>query len=203
VLFFVLCVVLAAALAGSQAAQARTSPLGIHAAGVARTSGKPTVSTRSNQWSAYVADEATCPGADAVGAPVAAQVRAMSCLVNYARARRGLRKLVTSPKLAVAARMKLEQIRRCGVFDHAPCGGSPTAVADQAGYKGSFGENLFIGETTLGSARQALKEWLASPPHRQNMFSKGWRVRSLGATHVDELEGFVNATVWVAQFGDR
>lgn len=159
--------------------------------------------SRANPWSSYVADAATCPGADVVGGPVAVQVRSMSCLVNYARAKRGLRKLGSSPKLSQAARMKLEQIERCGVFDHAPCGGSPTAVADRVGYPGSFGENLYIGETTAGSAREALTEWLASPPHRRNMFSKSWRVRSLYATHVDALDGFVDATVWVAQFGDR
>ena len=99
--------------------------------------------------------------------------------------------------------MKIEQIERCGVFDHAPCGGSASAVATRVGYSGAFGENLYIGEGALGSAREALKEWLASRPHRENLFSKNWRVHSLYAAHVGELDGFVGATVWVLQFGDR
>jgi len=159
--------------------------------------------SRANPWSAYVASEVTCPGAGVVGAPVAAEIRTMACLINYARSNRGLRKLASSSKLAVAARIKAEQIQRCGVFDHAPCGGTPWAVADRVGYSGSFGENLYIGETTLGSPREAVLEWLASRPHRENMFSKSWRVQSLYATHVDELDGFVDATLWIAQFGDR
>jgi uncharacterized protein YkwD len=153
-------------------------------------------------WSSYVAGESTCPGGDVFAAPAAAQAKVMTCLVNYARAARGLRKLRLSPKLSNAARLKAQQIERCGVFDHAPCGGSPTAVADRVGYKGSFGENLYMGQTTLGTARQALREWLASRPHRENMFDKDWRVQALSVVHVDELDGFVDANVWVLQFGD-
>jgi len=153
-------------------------------------------------WTSYVADEATCPGGDALVAPAAVQVKVMTCLVNYARAARGLKKLRFSPKLSTAARLKAQQIERCGVFDHAPCGGSATAVANRVGYKGSFGENLFIGEATAGTAREALREWLLSRPHRENLFDKDWRVHSPYVLHVDALDGFVDANVWVLQFGD-
>jgi len=190
------------ALGGGRTAQAQTTYLGAEAASSPQRT-KQSNLLRADPWSVYLADADRCPGADVVGGPPATQLKAMSCLINYARTTRGLRKLASSRKLSLAARLKAEQIERCGVFDHAPCGGTPWAVAERAGYAGSFGENLYIGETTLGSAREALKEWLGSRPHRANMFSKSWRVDSLYAMHVDRLDGFVDATVWIAQFGDR
>lgn len=131
------------------------------------------------------------------------QVRTMACLINYARTARGLPKVRLSPKLLVAARLKADDIRRCQVFDHAPCGGSPTAVASRAGYAGAFGENLYLGEGHLGSPRDALRQWLSSRPHRTNVLSRRWQVHSVYVAHIGHLDGFVDATLWVAQFGDR
>jgi len=198
-----LAVSLVAALVAAHAAAAKTRSTASHVTSAAHARVPASFAGRTNPWSAYVATDSRCPGAGVVGAPLAAGVRTMACLINYARTTRGLRKLAMSPKLSVAARLKAEQIQRCGVYDHAPCGGTPWGVADRVGYPGSFGENLYLGETTLGSPRGAVEEWLASRPHRENMFSKSWRVQSLYAAHVDELDGFVDATLWVAQFGDR
>jgi len=127
----------------------------------------------------------------------------MTCLINYARSRRGLSRLQISRKLTAAARMKGEEIQRCGVFDHAPCGGSAYAVATRVGYGGAFAENLYLGEGRFGAASKALHEWLNSPAHRRNLFSRKWRAGSLYAAHVATLDGFVDATLWVAAFGDR
>lgn len=158
---------------------------------------------RSDRWERYLADEATCPGGESTTVPLAAQVRTMTCLINYARAVKGVRKLRVSPKLSVAARRKAEDIQRCGVYDHAPCGGSFAAGAVKAGYSGSLGENLLLGEGYLGSPRHALAGWLASPGHRANVFSPLWRVQSAYVARVAELDQMHDAALWVTQFGDR
>jgi uncharacterized protein YkwD len=154
-------------------------------------------------WERYLAPERTCPGGESTTAPLAAQTKTMACLVNYARAMKGLRKLRVSPLLSLAARRKGEEIQRCRVFDHAPCGGRFDEVAVEAGYSGSFGENLLLGEGSYGAPRWALAEWLASAGHRAILLSARWKVQSAYVAHVSELDGMHDATLWVAQFGDR
>ena len=160
-------------------------------------------SARTDRWDRYLADEATCPGGESTSGSPSAQGRTMTCLINYARAVKGVRKLRVSPALSVAARRKAEEIQRCNVFDHAPCGGRFDAGALKAGYAGSMGENLLLGEGYYGSPRQALAGWLGSPGHRANVFSARWRVQSAYVTRVSELDELHDAALWVAQFGDR
>jgi len=138
-----------------------------------------------------------------MSAPAAAQMKTMTCLVNYARAAKGLRRLRVSPLLSVAARRKAEEIQRCHVFDHAPCGGKFDDVAVRAGYSGSLGENLLLGEGYYGAPRSALAEWLTSAGHRAILFSSHWRVQSAYVAHVAELDDLHDATLWITQFGDR
>ena len=170
---------------------------------LAASGGSSTSDSSADRWSRYLADEATCPGSSSTSSPFAAEVRAMTCLINHARAAHGLPRLRTSPVLVVAARRKGEAIQRCNAFEHAPCGGKPSDVAVRAGYSGRFAENLYLGEGNFGSPREALQEWLSSGPHRAQVLSPKWRVQSLYAARVAELDGFVDATLWVAQFGDR
>jgi uncharacterized protein YkwD len=173
--------------------------------GIAASQHSPTSSKRGSakdRWRAYLADEATCPGGP-TSAPLASQARTLNCLINYARAERGLRRLRISPVLSVAARRKAEAIQRCHVFDHAPCGGQPSDVAVRAGYTGRFAEALYLGERHYGSPRWAVNEWLHSAPHRAQLLSPSWRAYSGYAARVAELDGMHDATLWVAQFGDR
>jgi uncharacterized protein YkwD len=162
-----------------------------------------TVSSRKGAWDRFLAGEATCPGGDSTSALPAVQMKTMTCLVNHARSVKRLRKLRGSPLLSLSARRKGEAIQRCQVFDHAPCGGHFDDVAVSAGYRGSFGENLFLGEGYYGAPRAALAEWLASPGHRAILFSPRWRVHSAYVVRVPELEDMRDATLWVMQFGDR
>ena len=51
-----------------------------------------------------------------------------------------------------------------------------TAAVQAAGYRySSFGENLFAGTWGQVSARDVVRAWLQSPPHRANLLHPGFR----------------------------
>jgi uncharacterized protein YkwD len=158
---------------------------------------------RNDRWSSYLADERTCPGGEDVDAPLDRQLETMRCLIDYARARRGLSPLPVSPALSVAARLKGADIERCRTFAHAPCGGDPADVARAAGYRGSFGENLYLAEGRPGAPRPALDGWLNSPHHRENLFRADWQVQSLYVAKLPRFREYRGASLWVSHFGDR
>jgi uncharacterized protein YkwD len=157
----------------------------------------------NDPWKSYLADEQTCPNAEDLTAPLHEQALTMICLINHARRGRGLAELPVSPQLSEAARLKGEEIFRCKVFAHAPCGGDPHDVADQAGFVGSWGENLYIADGRWGAPRPALDGWLNSPGHRENLFRPEWQVQSVYVVKLDSFPGFKNRpTLWVSEFGD-
>jgi uncharacterized protein YkwD len=168
----------------------------------------PTVEERplyaaDDPWLAYLADERRCPGGEDTSRPLAEQVETMVCLIDYARARAGLGPVALSPTLSRSAQLKGEEIVRCGVFAHAPCGGEADAAVRALGYRGSFGENLYVADGPFAAPRPALDGWLNSPGHRENLFRTQWRVHSVHARKVPRFREYRDATIWVSQFGDR
>ena len=158
---------------------------------------------KDDPWATYLADEQTCPHGEDANAPLSTQATTMVCLIDYARERRGLGALQISPLLSVSSRLKSEEIERCRVFAHAPCGGDAHDVADQAGYIGAWGENIYIADGRFGAPRVALDGWLNSPGHRANLFDPNWRVHSLYVVKLASFPGFHDPTLWVSEFGDR
>jgi uncharacterized protein YkwD len=154
-------------------------------------------------WTVYLADEQTCPGGEDANAALQEQVRTMVCLIDYVRQERGLAPLTISPLLSASSRLKGDEIARCKVFAHAPCGGDPHEVAVQAGYVGGWGENLEIADGRFGAPRVALDGWLNSPGHRENLFRPEWRVHSLYVVRLTDFPGYHDPTLWVSEFGDR
>lgn len=152
-------------------------------------------------WKAYLADEQTCPNAEDVNAQLHDQAETMICLINHARSARGLPPLPVSAQLSTAAQLKGAEIARCRVFAHGPCGGDPHDVADQAGFTGAWGENLYIADGRYGAPRPALDGWLNSPGHRANLFDPGWRLQSVYVLKLDDFPGFRSPTLWVSEFG--
>lgn len=155
----------------------------------------------NDPWKAYLADERTCPNAEDVNAPLREQALTMICLIDHARRGRGLAPLPVLPQLSAASRLKGEEIARCKVFAHAPCGGDPHDVAVQAGFSGSWGENIYIADGRYGAPRPALDGWLNSPGHRENLFEPQWRVQSVYVVKLDDFPGFKSPTLWVSEFG--
>lgn len=173
--------------------------LGVAAAALA-LSGAPAGTTSAGA----LAPRTACPGQADLKAPAAVQIRALRCLINWARRHGGQPVLRRSAELDRAAGLRAGEIRRCQDFSHTPCGEPFIAVFQLVGYPmSSVGENLAWGQGRLGTARGAMAGWLASPEHRQNLFGPDWRDLGLARMRARSLFGRSNVIVWVAQFGCR
>jgi uncharacterized protein YkwD len=156
----------------------------------------------SDPWADYLASDHDCPYGESRTAALEVQRRAAVCLVNWARGRRGLGPLADQPLLDRAAFLKAAAISRCDNFAHAPCGEDPHAVADQVGYRGAWGENLYAGGPgAFGSARVAVDRWLNSPGHRENIFNPDWTEQGIAALPVTAFKGQRDTVIWVSHFG--
>jgi uncharacterized protein YkwD len=165
-------------------------------------SGAPTSSSAST---GVLAPRTVCRGQSSTTAPAAVQLRALRCLINWARTHAGQAALGDNAELDHSATLRAQDIRRCQDFSHTPCGQPFITVFTVAHYfsaTAAVGENLAWGEGRLGSPRSAMASWLASPPHRTILFTAKWR--DLGLARVKtSLYGRSNVSVWVAQFGRR
>lgn len=157
----------------------------------------------NDPWLAWIAPENVCPGSERIDQPAPNEVAAMLCLINYARARERLTTVVLTPQLNWASAMKGQDIARCRRFEHAACGKAANQVVIDAGYTGSFGENLFANESEVTAPRDAIDGWLNSPEHRENLFRAEWRTAGLAAIHGAVFDSYRDAVIWVSEFGDR
>ena len=129
----------------------------------------------------------------------------MRCLINWTRRHAGLATLRRSPQLDRSATLRARGIRRCDDFSHTPCGQPFITVFTLVHYftgGAAVGENLEWGQGRLGTARSAVAHWLASPPHREILYTAKWRDLGVARIHAT-LFGRPNVTLWVAQFGRR
>jgi uncharacterized protein YkwD len=150
---------------------------------------------------ALLGSNAACAAADDPGAPLAAQQRAITCLINVARRQADRPLLATPPKLRKAAAIKGHRVVSCGQFSHTPCGSAATAAIRAAGYPyGWFGENLFAGTWGAFSPRQVVDSWLGSPGHRANILRPGFRVFGASRVRAHDVFGEAETAVWVATF---
>ena len=146
-----------------------------------------------------------CPNQNNINASARTQTRAMHCLINHARKKRGLRKLKKSRQLNRSARRKSGDMKRCGSFDHYACGRDFSFWMRKVGYTSrcwTAAENIAWGQGRLGSPRKIFVAWLRSPGHRANMFSG--RFSALGAgLRKGTFQGHRRARVWTTHFGHR
>lgn len=155
-----------------------------------------------------VAPEASCPNASRADLTPEAAKRAMTCLVDYARARKGLSPLKLQTQLARAASYKLTDQVRCDVFSHTACGRPLLSVFKRSGYVSPsysyvVGENLAWGAGEKAAPRQILVAWLDSPSHRKNLLSRDWREMGFGFARVEGFAGLGAVTLWSHSFGKR
>jgi uncharacterized protein YkwD len=153
-------------------------------------------------WNAYLAPAAACPGSADPGASAAAQTRAVTCLVNWARVRDQRSRLAPSSALTRASALKGRGVASCGDFSHTPCGADFTASARRAGYRySSLGENLYAGPWGQTSAREVVSAWLESPGHRANILGPSFRHVGAAPVRANGLLGSGVFVVWTATFG--
>ena len=158
---------------------------------------------RDDPWARYLADEQACPGGENVDAPLAEQANTMVCLVNFARQTRGLPPVSTLDVLNRSAVAKAARIERCRDFNHSACGQDAADDIRALGYRGAWGENLFIAGGRYGAPRPTLDGWLNSPGHRENLFRPEWRFEGIAVQKLDRFGRETDMTLWVNQFGDR
>jgi uncharacterized protein YkwD len=104
-------------------------------------------------------------------------------LVNRERARSKLPDLEWNADAARLARSYSKRMAREGFFDHYdPDGNTVIERAEGARLKhwNRIGENLFMCDGFDGFAAYAVKGWLKSPTHRQNMLDRGWTSTGIG-----------------------
>jgi uncharacterized protein YkwD len=163
-------------------------------------------SAAPRQADPFLASVATCPGSAGTDGTSADQITEMACLVDFARAQDGASTLHESKTLDRAASLKIDADIRCGQFSHTPCSQQFASVFAAAGYPMSggyaIGENLAFGQSRAGSPRQIMADWLASPPHRENLLSGQWKSFGLGVRESTFL-GYSGVALWANEFGSR
>jgi uncharacterized protein YkwD len=131
--------------------------------------------------------------------------------VNRVRAQRGLKPLARSSALTKAAASHSRSMANDGYFAHESSDGSVFWQRIKAFYSPgghrywSVGENLVWASPNL-TAKEAVKIWMKSPPHRANLLSSTWREIGLSAVYSSNAPGDFQdqaATIVTADFGVR
>lgn len=123
----------------------------------------------------------------------------MLCLVNYARARRGLSPVAPARPLESASALKAREIVHCHRLEHDPCG---EGALQAAGY-GATGENIAYVSANAASPRYVLNGWLNSKDHRESLFRPDWTEQGAALVVGATVDGHRDVNVWVSQFGYR
>jgi uncharacterized protein YkwD len=164
---------------------------------------RPPVYADDDPWRAYLAPESACPGGEEGTRRAYEQEETMICLVNWARARRGLAALRVEPRLRQAAITKVLALERCGELRHDACGDPPDTAVREARYPAeAWGENLYFGSVELGAPKVALDRWLNSPEHNANVFGE-WTDIGVALVRASRAAPQEDSSLWVAQFGRR
>jgi uncharacterized protein YkwD len=132
----------------------------------------------------------------------------MTCLVNYARSKGGLKPLRSSAALVAAGQLRLAASVRCNTLSHDACGEPFEAVFRRSGYLTGavhfvLGENLGWGQGELGSPRALMQAWLRSPPHRANLLRPVFRELGVAVLDSNSFLGYQGVELWATEFGSR
>jgi uncharacterized protein YkwD len=131
--------------------------------------------------------------------------------INSLRGVRGLRPLRVSRGLTAAATYHTNQMGLRGFFEHESANGAPFWKRVErfypalAGRGWSVGENILWGSPDISPAA-AVREWMQSPPHRENILSREWREIGIAAIHFASAPGEYGGrpvTIVTADFGTR
>jgi uncharacterized protein YkwD len=131
--------------------------------------------------------------------------------INQIRRGRGLRALRFNSRLAAAADFHSRDMARKGYFEHESANGTAFWRRIERFYPSrgfsswTVGENLLWASNSYG-ASFAVREWMSSPPHRENLLSHEWREIGIGAVAVASAPGEYggrSVTIVTADFGAR
>jgi uncharacterized protein YkwD len=132
--------------------------------------------------------------------------------LNAIRISHGLVALRLSPGLDAAATQHTREMIKLDYFSHDSADGTTfdARIARYYPFSAKFtswsvGENLAYGAPDL-DADEAVRSWMASPPHRRNILDPDWRDIGVAALHVTDAPsvfGGEDVTVITTDFGVR
>jgi len=130
--------------------------------------------------------------------------------MNAQRTARGLRPLRVSRGLTAAANYHCHQMGLFGFFEHESRNGTPFWRRIERFYPSgrgywSVGENILY-ESPDATVTSAVHDWMASPPHRQNILTREYREVGVAAVHFASAPGAFGGrpvTIVTADFGVR
>jgi uncharacterized protein YkwD len=143
-----------------------------------------------------------CAGQGNAFAAATTQERAMLCLVNRARANRGLEALAAPESLAGSAARKSADVLRCDDFSHSACGRDSEYWPARFGYDGCVGENIAYSFGAAATPRAIFRLWMNSTGHRENILRGSYDDIGIGLK-VGTFQGSRDTHVWTQQFGIR
>jgi len=152
------------------------------------------------------ASAGTCAGADADPASTSVQTvkRATICLLNQQRRQHGLRKLKVNHRLSLASQRHSNSMVAHKVFAHGNFVGRIKAARYlQGSGSWSVGENIAWGSGELATAREIVRAWMNSPPHRHNILHGKFREIGIGVTRGVPVRQNYDGATYATDFGRR
>ncbi|MGI8811141.1 MAG: CAP domain-containing protein [Pyrinomonadaceae bacterium] len=113
-------------------------------------------------------------------------------LVNRQRRRENLSTLLWNEDLARVARLYSERMSREGFFDHYdPAGRTVIDRASKIHGWSRIGENLFVCDEVRDLGSFAIRGWMASPTHRNNILDPAWTSSGVGIAHAADGQIYI------------
>jgi uncharacterized protein YkwD len=149
--------------------------------------------------------------APTTAAPMTELARAVAEQVNAVRRANGLDSLTISPRLTRAANAHARVLAATGTFTHNWSDGRPFAVWIRSFYPiqgfrfWAAGENLLWAAPSF-VARDGVRQWLESPPHRRNLLARQWRSIGIAVIKAEGVGGVFGGgpvEIAAAEFGVR
>jgi uncharacterized protein YkwD len=127
--------------------------------------------------------------------------------INEVRANHGLAPVYPARGLRLTAQAHTNDMVSRNYFAHTSPSGSTLAYRiTHSGFRTSgtwwAGENLAWGTGTIGSPRNVIRMWLASPEHRSILLSSRYSYVGIGRS-IGRFQGYQGAAVWTVDFGHR
>lgn len=157
------------------------------------------------------ASASSCPGSDSGPRKISSEraSKMVVCLINSARARRGLHKVHARGELVGAAENHSAHMQATDCFDHT-CPGEPPLTGRYTksdylpcGCSWGAAENIAWGPRSKGSPRAIVNAWMGSAPHRANILNGSYRDVGVGVRWGSPDKSSKRAGTYTLDFGYR
>ena len=141
------------------------------------------------------------------GASLRAERSATLCLLNGERRKRHLKRLRFNHKLALAGLRHARDMVQNQYFSHdAPSGQDFVQRIMSTDYVPPaatwfLGENLAWGDHKASTPREIVRAWMASPEHKRNILTRGFREIGIAIVVGAPVDGVTQAATYATEFG--